>query len=47
MKLLLLEAVRKGSATQAPLVAQWVKDLPATQETPVQFLDQEDPLVKG
>jgi len=29
------------------LVAQLVKNLPAMQETPVQFLGQEDPLEKG
>ena len=29
------------------LVAQMVKNLPATQETQVQFLVQEDPLKKG
>ena len=29
------------------LVAQLVKNLPATQETLVQFLGQEDPLEKG
>ena len=29
------------------LVAQLVKNLPAMQETPVQFLDWEDPLEKG
>ena len=29
------------------LVAQLVKNPPATQETPVQFLGQEDPLEKG
>ena len=27
--------------------AQLVKNLPAMQETPVQFLDQKDPLEKG
>ena len=32
---------------QAFLVAQLVKNLPAMQETPIQFLDQEDPLKKG
>ena len=32
---------------QASLVAQLVKDLPAVQETPVEFLGQEDPLEKG
>ena len=31
----------------ASLVAQLVKDLPAMQETLVQFLGQEDPLEKG
>ena len=29
------------------LIAQLVKNLPAMQETPVQFLGQEDPLKKG
>ena len=29
------------------LVAQVVKNPPAVQETPVQFLSQEDPLEKG
>ena len=29
------------------LVAQLVKNLPAMQETPVRFLDREDPLEKG
>ena len=31
----------------ASLVAQLVKNLPAMQETQVQFLGQEDPLEKG
>ena len=31
----------------ASLIAQLVKYLSATQETPVGFLDQEDPLEKG
>ena len=31
----------------ASLIAQLVKNLPAMQETPVQFLGQEDPLEKG
>ena len=31
----------------ASLVAQLVKNLPAMQETLVQFLGQEDPLEKG
>ena len=34
-------------AAEAPLVAQLVKNPPAMQETPVQFLDPEDPLEKG
>ena len=33
--------------TGASLVAQLVKNLPAMQETPVRFLDQEDPLEEG
>ena len=33
--------------SRASLVAQLVKNLPAMQETPVQFLGQEDPLEKG
>ena len=32
---------------QASLVAQLVKNLPAMQETPLQFLGREDPLEKG
>ena len=31
----------------APTSSQLVKNLPAMQETPVQFLGQEDPLEKG
>ena len=31
----------------ASQVAQMVKNPPAVQETPVRFLDQEDPLEKG
>ena len=33
--------------TWASLIAQLVKNPPAMQETPVRFLDQEDPLEKG
>ena len=33
--------------TKASLVAQLVKNLPAKQKTPVQFLGQEDSLEKG
>ena len=32
--------------TRASLVVQLVKNLPTIQETPVQFLGQEDPLEK-
>ena len=32
---------------RASLIAQLVKNLPAMQETLVQFLNQEDPLEKG
>ena len=32
---------------RASLIAQLVKNLPAMQETLVQFLGQEDPLEKG
>jgi len=35
------------SGQGAFLVAQLVNNLPAMQETPVQFLGQEDPLEKG
>ena len=36
-----------GVLTWASLVAQWVKNLPARQETGIRSLDQEDPLEKG
>ena len=36
-----------GRLMGASLVAQQVKNLPAMQETPVQFLGQEDPLEEG
>ena len=35
------------SAQRASLIAQLVKNLPAVQKTPVQFLGWEDPLEKG
>ena len=35
-----------GGATGASLVAQWVKNLPAMQETQVRYLGREDPLAK-
>ena len=34
-------------STSISLIAQLVKNLPAMQKTPVQFLGQEDPLEKG
>ena len=36
-----------GSTVDFPVIAHLVKNLPAIQETPVQFLGQEDPLEKG
>ena len=36
-----------GSIIQPFLIAQLVKNPPAMQETPFQFLGQEDPLEKG
>ena len=38
---------RKARGHRASLVAQLVKNPPAMQETPVQFLGQEDLLEKG
>ena len=35
------------ATSQASLVAQLVKNPPAMQDTPVQFLGQKDPLEKG
>ena len=35
------------ASTQASLVVQLVKNLPAVQETPVSFLGRENPLEKG
>ena len=37
----------KKPSLRASLIAQLVKNLPATQETPVRFLGWEDPLEKG
>ena len=38
--------LRRSSGCGAALVAQTVKNLPAVQETGVQFLGREDPLEK-
>ena len=35
------------NSCSASLIAQLVKNPPAMQETPVRFLDREDPLEKG
>ena len=35
------------SCIRASLIAQLVKNLPAIQKTPVQFVGWEDPLAKG
>ena len=40
-------SLAKGFSIWASLVAQTVKNLPAMQETQVQFLGQEDSLEKG
>ena len=40
-------AWRPLNLSRASLVAQLIKNLPAMQETPVQFLGLEDPLEKG
>ena len=37
---------RGNCLIQQPLIAQLVKNLPAMQETPIQFLGWEDPLQK-
>ena len=39
--------VQRLISTQASLVVQLVKNPPAMQETPVQFLSREDKLEKG
>ena len=41
------ESYRKFLLARPTLIAQLVKNLPAMQETLVQFLGQEDPLEKG
>ena len=38
---------KKKNSLWVSLMAQLVKNLPAMQETPVQFLGQEDPPEKG
>ena len=42
-----IREIIEGVRTRASLVVQSVKNLPAMQETWVQFLGQEDPLEKG
>ena len=42
-----LSSVNIYAIARAPLVSQTVKNLPAEQETQVQFLSQEDLLEKG
>ena len=44
---LLLSPETSLHSMRASLTAQVVKNLPAMQDTPVLFLDQEDPLEKG
>ena len=47
LKRLLQHPSWKTSIIWASLIAQLVKNPPAIQETPVQFLGQKDPLEKG
>ena len=44
---LVISIYHSFSFLRASLVAQFIKNLPAMQETPVGFLGQEDPLEKG
>ena len=44
---ILMTDVDNRLSDSASLVAQLVKNLPAMQEIPVQFLGREDPLEKG
>ena len=44
---ILMTDVDNGLPDRASLVAQLVKNLPAMQEIPVQFLGREDPQEKG
>ena len=41
------QLISSNKVLWASLIAQLVKNPPAMQETPVQFLGQEDPLEKG
>ena len=43
----LVVLINQTLSYRASLIAQLVKNPPATQETPVRFLGQEDPLEKG
>ena len=43
---MLISQISVKAITEASLVAQWVKNLPAMQETLVRSLGQEDPLEK-
>ena len=46
VELYTLQRIKRMSGGWTSLIAQLVKNLPATQETCVQFLSQEDPLEK-
>ena len=46
-ELMLLFSLDIYPGEEASLIAQLVNNLPEMQETPVQFLGQEDPLEKG
>ena len=43
----LIKLCKSTNSGKASLVAQLVKNLPAMQETPIQFLGQEDPWRRG
>ena len=47
MLVLNLEQFKCTLCSWASLIAQFVKNPPAMQKTPVRFLDWEDPLEKG
>ena len=44
---ILMTDVDNGLSDRASLVAQLVKNLPAMQEIPVQFMGRQEPLEKG
>ena len=47
VELYTLQRIKRMSGGWTSLIAQLVKNLPATQETPLRFLGREDPLEEG